>query len=78
MRHQHYDVVIVGGGASGVAAAIAAADTGAQTLIIDAGPILGGELLSGLPIDGALNARGQPILGGSRKRCSANAARWTG
>jgi hypothetical protein len=64
MRHQRYDIVVVGGGASGIAAGLAAAKNGARTLIIDAGPILGGELLSGLPIDGVCNARGEPILRG--------------
>jgi hypothetical protein len=64
MRQQDYDVVVVGGGASGVAAAIASAKNGAKTLIIDAGPMLGGELLSGLSIGGVFNARGEWILGG--------------
>ncbi|HUC66372.1 MAG TPA: FAD-dependent oxidoreductase [Stellaceae bacterium] len=64
MKHQQYDVVVIGGGASGVVAALAAANNGAKTLIIDAGPILGGELLSGLPIDSVYNARGERILGG--------------
>lgn len=67
MKQQHYDVVVVGGGASGVAAGIAAAKNGAKTLIIDAGPMLGGELLSGLSIGGVFNARGEWILGGVAK-----------
>ncbi len=38
-----YDVVVVGGGSAGVAAAIGAAQTGASTLLIDRNPYLGGE-----------------------------------
>jgi pyruvate/2-oxoglutarate dehydrogenase complex dihydrolipoamide dehydrogenase (E3) component len=37
-----YDVVVVGGGTSGVAAAIAAARTGAKTLVIERVGALGG------------------------------------
>jgi hypothetical protein len=58
------DVVVLGAGASGVAAAIAAARGGARTLLVDAGPIPGGELISGMALDGALNGRGEWILGG--------------
>ncbi len=58
------DVIVLGAGASGVAAAIAAAQTGARTLLIDSGPLAGGELISGMPVDGAINARGQWIVGG--------------
>ncbi len=58
------DVVVLGAGASGIAAAIAAARSGARTLLIDAGAIPGGELISGMALDGALNARGEWILGG--------------
>lgn len=58
------DVVVLGAGAAGIAAAISAARTGARTLLVDAGPIPGGELISGMAIDGALNARGEWILGG--------------
>jgi hypothetical protein len=32
-------------------------------LLVEAGAILGGDLLSGLPIDGAVNARGEWIIG---------------
>ncbi|WP_159588721.1 FAD-dependent oxidoreductase [Hydrogenophaga sp. BPS33] len=59
------DVVVLGAGAAGVAAALAAARTGARTTLVEAGSIPGGELLSGMAIDGALNARGEWILGGT-------------
>jgi len=59
-----YEVIVVGGGSAGIAAAAGAARNGARTLLIDAGPALGGELLSGMTIDGAINARGEWIVGG--------------
>lgn len=61
---EHYDVVVVGAGSSGVAAAIAAANNGMKTVLIDSGPTVGGELISGMPLDGCLNVRGEWILGG--------------
>ena len=61
---RHHDVVVIGGGASGIATASSAAANGADTLLIDAGPVVGGELLSGIPIDGCLNTRGEWIVGG--------------
>ena len=64
MQTKRYDVVVVGGGAAGIAAATYAAKGGARTALIDAGPNLGGELLSGLPIDGCLNQRGEKVVGG--------------
>jgi hypothetical protein len=42
-----FDVVIVGGGASGTAAAITAARMGARTVLIEEGPWLGGMLTAG-------------------------------
>jgi FAD dependent oxidoreductase len=59
-----YDVVVVGGGSAGVASAIAAAKNGAKTLLIESGTNLGGEMLSGIPVDGCLNSRGEWITGG--------------
>ena len=41
------DLVVVGGGPAGLSAAIAAASTGAETLLIDEWPELGGSLLFG-------------------------------
>lgn len=64
LSHRQYDVVVVGGGAAGIAAALGAAENGAQTLLVESAPFVGGELLSGLPIDGCLNARGEWIVGG--------------
>lgn len=64
IRTVHYDVVVIGGGSAGVAASVAAARTGARTLLIDAGPMIGGELLSGIPLNAVLNARGEWVAGG--------------
>jgi hypothetical protein len=64
LHEENYDVVVVGGGCAGVAAAVSAAKNGAKTLLIDAGSMVGGELITGLPVDGALNARGEWIVGG--------------
>jgi len=58
------DVAVVGGGSAGVAAASAAAKTGARTLLIERDPFLGGDLISGLPILGCCNSLGEWIVGG--------------
>ncbi len=57
-------IVIVGSGPAGIAAACAAADNGAKVTLIEASPFPGGELVSGLPVDGCLNARGEWLVGG--------------
>ncbi|MBF0276534.1 MAG: FAD-dependent oxidoreductase [SAR324 cluster bacterium] len=67
MKQRSYEVVVVGGGAAGISAAISAAKNGANTLLIEAGPMIGGELISGLPVDGAVNARGEWVVGGVLK-----------
>src|SRR5690606_16303739 len=64
VKSRHYDVIVVGAGSAGVSAALAAARNGAKTLLLESGPMVGGELISGLPIDGALNAGGEWIVGG--------------
>ena len=41
---KEYDVVVVGGGTAGAFAAIAAAQTGAKTLIVEKNSMLGGTM----------------------------------
>jgi hypothetical protein len=64
IRQEDWDVVVIGGGAAGVAAAIAAARNGARTVLVDAGPMIGGEMTSGIPIDGCLSTAGEWVVGG--------------
>jgi hypothetical protein len=63
-----YDVVIAGGGTSGVAAAIASARVGAKTLLIERVGAIGGQMnVSGPPgfaYAYMFNRRGQKIIGG--------------
>ena len=44
----NYDVVVCGGGIAGISAALAAARTGAKTLLIENSYLLGGLATSGL------------------------------
>src|SRR5690606_18625043 len=48
----------------GNGASEAAARTGARTALIEAGQMLGGELLRGMTVDGAINGRGEDTVGG--------------
>lgn len=64
IHQQNFDVVVLGGGSAGVATAIAASRNGARTVLVDAGPMIGGEMLSGIPIDGCLSTRGEWVVGG--------------
>jgi hypothetical protein len=63
-----YDVIVVGGGTSGVAAAIASARTGAKTLVIERVGALGGQMnVSGPPgfaYANLYNERQERIIGG--------------
>ncbi|MEX2562907.1 MAG: FAD-dependent oxidoreductase, partial [Nitriliruptoraceae bacterium] len=68
MQLESYDVIVLGSGAAGVPAAIAAAESGASVALIERGPIPGGELIGGLPILGAANGDGQWIVRGVLER----------
>ncbi len=58
------DVLVVGGGSAGVAAAVSAARNGAKTLLVEASPMVGGELVSGISMLGMISTRGEWIVGG--------------
>lgn len=73
-----YDIVVLGGGSAGIAAAAAAAKQGKSVLLVDAGSMLGGELISGMPVDGAVNARGEWIQGGIICELFEQCERWGG
>jgi sarcosine oxidase, subunit alpha len=45
-RRRHADVLVIGGGAAGLSAAAAAAELGADVVLVDEGPEPGGRLLS--------------------------------
>jgi sarcosine oxidase, subunit alpha len=53
-RFAHCDVLVIGGGAAGLAAALAAAETGANVIICDENPVAGGALKfeTGAKVDG--------------------------
>ncbi|HEV7822789.1 MAG TPA: 2Fe-2S iron-sulfur cluster-binding protein, partial [Burkholderiales bacterium] len=61
-RHAHCDVLVAGGGPAGLAAALAAARTGARVIIADEGSELGGSLLSD-----RVNIEGEPALNWVRR-----------
>ena len=73
---QNYDVLVVGGGASGTSAAIQSARLGAKTLLVEETPWLGGMLTSAgvSATDGCYNIRGG-IYG---EFCDSLAARYGG
>ena len=64
IRNMQYEVVVVGGGAAGVAAAVGAAQAGAKTILLERNPYLGGEgVHAGINSFGGFYTRGEnPIL----------------
>lgn len=63
-RELSYDVAVIGGGAGGLCAAIAAARQGARTILVERTGVLGGCAASGLSILGFMDRGGQKALGG--------------
>lgn len=47
MNRQSWDIVVVGGGPAGIAAAVSAAECGASVLLIDDNPAVGGQIWRG-------------------------------
>lgn len=72
------DVVVVGGGAAGIAASLAARQTGASVVLLEKNPTPGGELISGLPYLGTANALGEKIVGGPLDRILEMSAEFEG
>ncbi|MDL2319147.1 FAD-dependent oxidoreductase, partial [Eubacteriales bacterium OttesenSCG-928-A19] len=64
LRELEYDVVVIGGGAGGLCAAIAAARKGARTVLVERTAVLGGCAASGLSILGFMDRSGAKVLGG--------------
>lgn len=58
------DVLVVGGGPSGITAAIAAAEDGLNVTLIESRSFLGGNMTIGLPILGFLGQKGNQIIKG--------------
>lgn len=78
ISEEAYDVVVIGGGPAGIAAASAAARNGARTVLVEAGPMIGGELLTGMPIDGCVSSRGDWAVGGFTRELTAECDRLGG
>jgi len=58
------DVLVVGGGPAGIMAAMAAAESGLKTTLIESYGFVGGNLTIGLPILGFLSQKSRPIIAG--------------
>ncbi|MBL9202279.1 MAG: FAD-dependent oxidoreductase [Opitutaceae bacterium] len=59
-----FDIVIVGGGTTGIAAAVAAARDGAKVCLVEYYGFLGGNATTGLPWMAYHNLSGQRVVGG--------------
>ncbi len=58
------DVLVIGGGPSGIMAALAAAEDGANVLLVESRSFVGGNMTIGLPILGFLGQKGNQIIKG--------------
>ncbi len=56
------DVLVVGGGPSGIIAAEAASGKGLRVMLLESRGYLGGNLTIGLPILSFLNCNGKPLM----------------
>ena len=63
-RNGIMSVIIVGGGAAGISAAISASKNGADTLLVESGSSIGGDLFSGMPLLGTYTSLGNQCVHG--------------
>ena len=61
---KEYDIVVLGAGPGGLAAALAAARNGAKVLLADKNGYLGGNMTLGLPLLGFLDKDGRTVIKG--------------
>ena len=61
---EEVDVLVVGGGPSGIMAAMAAAEDGLRVLLLESRSFVGGNMTIGLPILGFLGQKGNQIIKG--------------
>jgi hypothetical protein len=59
-----YDVLVIGGGVTGVAAATAAARTGARTALVETKPFVGGNATTGLCLHNYITKDGRQVVFG--------------
>lgn len=64
MSDLDYDVLVIGGGVTGVAAATAAARTGARTALIELKPFVGGNATTGLCLHNYITKDGRQVVFG--------------
>ncbi len=62
--NKEFDVVVLGAGPGGLAAALAAARNGAKVLLAEKNGFLGGNMAIGLPLLGFLDKDGTKVIGG--------------
>lgn len=62
--NRDYDIVVIGGGPAGIIAAIAAAESGRRTCLLERNSYAGGVAVTGLPWHGFASYEGEPLLKG--------------
>jgi len=72
------DVMVVGSGIAGVGAALGAAKTGANVLLVTLEGAIGGDSITGLPLLGVYNAIGEQVVGGILNELLENCDRLNG
>lgn len=64
MPETDYDVLVIGGGVTGVAAAVGAARTGAKTALVELKPFVGGNATTGLCLHNFVTKNGRQVVFG--------------